>query len=57
MKPTNLAKYLTGYLSSYLPAIKGLSFNTIASRRDTFTILLMYLKDVKGINPAKADNK
>jgi len=54
MKPTDLARYLTGYLSSYLPDVKGLSTNTIASRRDTFTMLFHYLNDVKGINPSKA---
>ena len=55
MKPTNLARYLTGYLSSYLPDTMGLSTNTIASRRDTFTLLLQYLKEVKGISASKAE--
>jgi site-specific recombinase XerD len=55
MKPTDLAKCLTKYLTSYLPGTKGLSSNTIASRRDTFTLLFQYLKDVKGLNPSKAE--
>jgi len=55
MKPTDLAKYLTGYLTSYLPDAKGLSTNTIASRRDTFTLFFSYLQDEKKISPSKAD--
>jgi site-specific recombinase XerD len=55
MKPTDLAKCLTKYLTSYLPDTKGLSTNTIASRRDTFILLFQYLKDAKGINPSKAE--
>lgn len=37
MKPTDLAKYMQKYLVEYLGATRGLSTNTIASRRDTFT--------------------
>lgn len=55
MKPTDLAKYLTGYLTSYLPNTRGLSTNTIASRRDTFTLFFSYLQDEKKISPSKAD--
>jgi site-specific recombinase XerD len=55
MKPTDLGKYLTGYLTSYLPGVKGLSTNTIASRRDTFTLFFSYLKKEKKINPSKAE--
>jgi site-specific recombinase XerD len=55
MKPTNLAKYLTTYLSSYLPGTLGLSTNTIASRRDTFIILFEFLEKKRQIDPSKAD--
>jgi integrase/recombinase XerD len=55
MKPTDFAKYLTRYLTSYLPDTKGLSTNTIASRRDAFTLFLSYLQDEKKISPSKAD--
>lgn len=55
MKPTDLAKYLTGYLTLYLPDTKGLSTNTIASRRDTFVLFFSYLQDEKKISPSKAD--
>lgn len=49
MKPTDLSYFLTKYLSVYLPGTRGLSSNTIASRRDAFTLLLGFCKDVKGV--------
>jgi len=49
MKPTDFSYHLTRYLSIYLPGIQGLSGNTIASRRDTFTLLLGFCKDTKSI--------
>lgn len=55
MRPTDLAKYLTGYLTSYLPDTRGLSTNTIASRRDTFALFFLYLQNEKKISPSKAD--
>ena len=55
MKPTDLAKYIQKYLVEYLGATRGLSTNTIASRRDTFTLLFEYLKAVKKLSPEKAD--
>lgn len=55
MKPTNFANHLSRYLSVYLPGTVGLSTNTIASRRDCFTLLLQYLRDVKGIAPERID--
>ena len=54
MRPTDLARYLTKYLTLYLPGIRGLSTNTIASRRDTFTLFFSYLHDKKNICPSKA---
>lgn len=54
MKPTDLARYLTEYLTSYLPDTRGLSTNTIASRRDTFTLFFSFLRDEKKISPSKA---
>lgn len=55
MKPTDLARYLTGYLTSYLPNTRGLSTNTIASRRDTFTLFFSFLRDEKKISPSKVN--
>lgn len=49
MKPTNFAKYLTDFLSVYLPTQKNVSKNTIRSYRDTFKLLLHYCQDVKGL--------
>lgn len=47
MKPTDFAKYLTEFLSVYLPAQKNLSKNTICSYRDTFKLLIHYCQEVK----------
>lgn len=55
MKPTDFARHLSHYLSVHLPGVAGLSTNTIASRRDSFTLLLQYLRDVKGITPEKTE--
>jgi site-specific recombinase XerD len=45
MKPTNFAVYLTKFLGAYLPNEKGFSLNTIASYRDTFTLLLKFISE------------
>lgn len=42
MKPTDFAKYLTEFLSVYLPKQKNVSKNTIYSYRDTFKLLMHY---------------
>ena len=49
MKPTNFAKYLTEFLTVYLPTHKNVSKNTIYSYRDTFKLMLHYCQDVKGL--------
>ena len=48
MKPTNFAKYLTEFLSVYLPTQKNVSRNTIHSYRDTFKLLVKYGQEVEG---------
>jgi len=53
MKPTDFAKYLTAFLSEYLPGVKNLSFNTILSYRDTFRLLLSYCRDCEHIPTEK----
>jgi len=53
MKPTDFAYHLTNYLSKYLPGTCGLSKNTISSYRDTFSLLLIFLRDKKGIKSEK----
>lgn len=47
MKPTDFAKYLTEFLSEYLPKQKNVSKNTIRSYRDTFKLLITYSQDIK----------
>lgn len=49
MKPTDFAKYLTEFLSSYLPDQKNVSKNTIYSYRDTFKLLIVYCQTIKAI--------
>jgi integrase/recombinase XerD len=49
MKPTDFAKHLTDFLSTYLISQKNVSKNTIYSYRDTFKLLIRYGRDVKQI--------
>lgn len=46
----NLNYYISIYFKDYLPNVLGLSKNTILSYRDSFSILLIYLKENKKIN-------
>ena len=48
MKPTDFSKYLSDFLSRYLPDERGASPNTITAYRDTFILLLSFLRDQKG---------
>jgi integrase/recombinase XerD len=52
MKTTDFARYLTNYLSIYLPGQRNLSTHTIVSYRDTFKLLLSFCEHEKGISPA-----
>jgi site-specific recombinase XerD len=47
MKPTDFAKYLTEFLSVFLPSQKNVSKNTIHSYRDTFKLLIKYCEEKK----------
>ena len=49
MKPTDFAKYLTEFLSVYLPNQKNVSKNTIHSYRDMFKLLINYCQEIKAI--------
>ena len=51
MKTTDFARYLTNYLSIYLPGQRNLSTHTIVSYRDTFKLLLIFCEHEKGISP------
>ncbi|WP_372364571.1 site-specific integrase [Candidatus Uabimicrobium sp. HlEnr_7] len=49
MNSNDFAKYLTDFLSSYLPRQKNVSKNTIYAYRDTFKLLLRYCQEQRGI--------
>ena len=49
MNPTCFARYMSKYLTEYLPGIQGVSYNTIASKRDAYIHLLKYLDDTQNI--------
>lgn len=51
MKPTDFAKYLTEFLTTYLSGQKNFSKNTILAYRDTFKLLLRYCRDMKNLRP------
>lgn len=53
MKPTDFSKYISDFISRYLPNEKGVSSNTITAYRDTFVLLLSFLKEHKGIKVEK----
>ncbi|MGH4120946.1 site-specific integrase [Clostridium sp.] len=47
MKPTDFSYYLTNFITKYLPNELGASHNTVASYRDTFILLLVYMRDIQ----------
>lgn len=47
MKPTDFSKYISDFISRYLPNQKGASSNTIAAYRDTFVLLIKFIQEVK----------
>jgi site-specific recombinase XerD len=53
MSSSDFARYLTDYLSRYLPGQRNLSTNTIASYRDSFRLFLQYCQDTKGMRPER----
>lgn len=53
MKPTDFSKYLTDFLSAYLPHERGSSPNTILAYRDTFILLMAFMCQVKHIKAEK----
>jgi len=48
-KPTDFARYLSAFLSGFLPHEKGASPHTIAAYRDTFVLLIGFMKEQQGI--------
>ncbi|GHT32333.1 integrase [Bacteroidia bacterium] len=53
MKPTDFSKYLTDYLTRYLPVECGVSRNTIQTYSLTFTVFLRYMKEEECIKPER----
>ena len=53
MQPTDFAKYVSAFLTRYLPDEKGSGKNTISSYRDTFVLLLNFLRNEKQIRIEK----
>jgi site-specific recombinase XerD len=51
MKPTDFSKYLTDYLTQYLPVECGVSRNTLQTYSLTFVLLLRYMTEKEGIKP------
>jgi integrase/recombinase XerD len=51
MKPTDFSRYLSDYLTQYLPIECGVSPNTVKTYSFTFTILLRFLKVEEGLTP------
>lgn len=49
MKETDFARYLTQFLSVYLPGHLGSKKNTQLSYRDSFSLLLTYCRDVENL--------
>jgi integrase/recombinase XerD len=53
MKLTDFATHVTAFLTSYLPAQRNASPNTIEAYRDAFVLLLRYCRDVRGLAPER----
>ena len=49
MKETDFARYLTQFLTVYLPGHLGSKKNTLLSYRDSFSLLLTYCRDVENL--------
>lgn len=57
MKPTKFAKFLTDYLTVYLPNERGYSINTVRSYRDNMVLFLSFMRDIYYIGAEKLDFK
>lgn len=50
---TDFADSLRRFLTSYLAGLRGCSPNTVASYRDAFKLLIIYLRDERAVPPGK----
>lgn len=57
MKITYFSRYLSDFLTRYLPGERGASPNTVLSYKDTFLLLIIFFKTVKDIPPERLDLK
>lgn len=57
MKSNDFSYYTSRFFQSYLPGIRNVSGNTILSYRDTFKILLTFMRDYKSKDPDKVSFK
>src|SRR5680860_169479 len=55
MKPTDFARYLSMFLSRYLPGERGMSGHTIASYRFTFILFISFIEQIKKIRIPKLE--
>ena len=53
MKPTDFSKSLTDFLSKYLPAERGMSYNTISSYKMTFILFIEFMNTQKNVKVQK----
>jgi integrase/recombinase XerD len=53
MKPTDFSKYLTDFLTRYMPNERGSSSNTIAAYRDTFVLFITFMEKCRNITAEK----
>lgn len=53
MKQNDFSRYLTNFLSRYLPGQRNVSINTISSYRDAFKLMLIFCENIKKIKPEK----
>lgn len=53
MKPTDFSKYISDFISRYLPNERGASGNTITAYSNTFVLLLNFFQKEKLIKPEK----
>ena len=53
MKGADFPKYLSSFLSEYLPCQKNASTKTIESYRDTFKLFLMFSENERGLKPER----
>jgi integrase/recombinase XerD len=49
MKQNDFSKSLSDFLSKHLPGERGMSYNTIASYKTTFILLLTFLQEQRGV--------